>query len=240
MIILSIDSSDKTASAAVLKENKVLGEFFLNLGLKHSQTLAPMIDSLLKYANISLKDIDLLSAVIGPGSFTGIRIGVSIINGMALAFQKKCIGVSSLLALAYNVRNFQGLICSCIYARENEVYAGIFEKKIEKINRIDKDISIKVCDLIKIVKDYKKKTIFVGSGGLICYNEIQEKFGKNSDFLISDDIYIKASSAGIASFDCASLGQAVLSDFLEPNYLKLTKAERDLASVLIRPVLKSI
>ncbi|MDR1240421.1 MAG: tRNA (adenosine(37)-N6)-threonylcarbamoyltransferase complex dimerization subunit type 1 TsaB [Oscillospiraceae bacterium] len=229
MIILFVDSSNKSVSVAILEEKKVLGEFFLDSGLTHSQTLAPMIDSLLKCTNVSAKNVDLFSAVIGPGSFTGIRIGVSTINGMALAFQKKCMGMSSLLALTYNVGEFEGLVCSCIHSREDEVYAGIFEKKSGKINIIIQDRVIKIFDLIKMIKKYKKKTIFVGSGSLMCYNEAQENFSECIEFLsFHDDVCVRASNAGKALFDCVSPGRLVLSDFLEPNYLKLTKAEKDL------------
>ncbi|MDR1364598.1 MAG: tRNA (adenosine(37)-N6)-threonylcarbamoyltransferase complex dimerization subunit type 1 TsaB [Oscillospiraceae bacterium] len=222
MKILSLDSTDKKVSVSLMENKKVLAEFFLNSELKCGQTLAPLVNSVLNNFDFSVKDIDFLAASIGPGSFTSIRIGVSLINGMALALQKKCIGISSLLALAYNCLDDNKILCSCIHAREDEIYCGIFESKLGIINRISEDKAIKISELTNIIKNFKSDITLIGSGTEFCYNELADY---PFDFKIGNEKHTAAFNVGLATFDFLENSEAV--EYLEPNYIKLSKAERE-------------
>ncbi|MGN0661063.1 MAG: tRNA (adenosine(37)-N6)-threonylcarbamoyltransferase complex dimerization subunit type 1 TsaB, partial [Oscillospiraceae bacterium] len=126
MIILGIDTSAQTASAAVCSEDRIIACGSVNAKLTHSQTIMPLVTSLLEAAHISLDGIDAFAVSKGPGSFTGIRIGVSAVKGLAFAKSKPCIGVSTLSALAYNMLGFDGIICPVMDARCSQVYNAVF------------------------------------------------------------------------------------------------------------------
>lgn len=121
MKILALDSSAVSASAAVLDDDKVLGEFFINTKQTHSQTLMPMVQQVLTQTKTSLEEMDLFAVSAGPGSFTGVRIGVACVKGMAFAQNKPCIGVSTLEAMAYPLSMLNGIICAVMDARCQQV-----------------------------------------------------------------------------------------------------------------------
>jgi tRNA threonylcarbamoyladenosine biosynthesis protein TsaB len=222
MKILSIDSSEKTVSVSLLENKKVLADFFLDSELKHSQTLAPMVNSVLKNLGFAIDKIDLFAANIGPGSFTGLRIGTSFINGIALAAQKGCIGISTLLAIAYNCLNFDGIIFSCICARENEFYFGVFKSEFEKIIRIKEDCIFSLSQILSKFEEYQSEIILVGNGIKICYDAASTKI--KDRIRIIEEKSSRARNTGLAAFDVFS----GTFEYLEPNYLKLSKAEREL------------
>ena len=168
MKILAVDSSSITASVALVEGEKVISEFFMNAGLTHSQTLAPMIDSVLKNANVDPSEIDLYAVTDGPGSFTGLRIAASTVKAMALAMNKPCVGVSSLEALAYNFCDFEGLVCPCMDARRNQVYTALFRAKDKKIVRIIEDSADTIENLVRKLNEYDEKIEFVGDGSESC------------------------------------------------------------------------
>ena len=172
MKILAIESSAKAASVAITDNQKILGEFYLNIGLTHSQTLAPMIQNLLESTNLSIDEIDAFAVAVGPGSFTGIRIGVSTIKGMAFALNKPCIGVSTLEGMAFNIPIYEGIICASMDARCNQVYNALFEIKDGLPKRLTNDRAISIENLKQELKLSQKKVIFVGDGAEICYNNM--------------------------------------------------------------------
>ena len=126
MKILSVDSSAKTASVAVTDGTTLLSECFVNAGLTHSRTLMPMVDNALSQADLKIENIDAICVNAGPGSFTGIRIGVAAVKGLALATDKPCSGVSTLESIAYNFIDEDAIICAAMDARCNQVYAALF------------------------------------------------------------------------------------------------------------------
>ena len=130
MKILALDSSAVSASAAVLDDDKVLGEFFINTKQTHSQTLMPMVQQVLIQTKTSLEEIDLFAVSAGPGSFTGVRIGVACVKGMAFAQNKPCIGVSTLEAMAYPLSMLNGIICAVMDARCQQVYHALFRVNV--------------------------------------------------------------------------------------------------------------
>lgn len=235
MKILAVDSSSKTASVAITEDERVVAEFFMNAGLTHSHTLAPMIDDVLKSANIHSKDIDLYAVTNGPGSFTGLRIGVATVKGMAFASNKPCIGISSLEALACNSRIESGLICACIDARCDQVYTALFESKNGNILRITEDSAELISNLTENLKKMKKSIEFVGDGAAECYNRIMA--GENTDkysVLSKYNCYIKAHNTAHLALKRYESGKFCAAEDLELNYLRVPQAERQLNERLFK------
>ena len=165
MKILSIDTSSKICTVAVLENERLLKEYSQNNGLTHSETLMPIIQNVFNDLNISLKDIDLIVCDKGPGSFTGIRIGVATALGFSDSLSIKAIGISSLEALAYNVKN-DGVICSLIDAKNDNVYVGVFEK-IDKNYILRRKFSAeKIMNVLNEFKSAEYNVTFVGDGAL--------------------------------------------------------------------------
>ena len=238
MKILAIDSSSKTISVSILDDYNIIGEIFLDTGLTHSQTLTTMIKNILDFTDNKFDDIDLYAITTGPGSFTGIRIGISVLKGMLLFENKKCIAVSTLLATAYNI-NFDCYIFCCIEARRNNLYNAIFKyenknENSDKIIRLTDDKAINLDILINILKDYDdKKVVFVGDGAQICYEYILNKSDiKNIELANKNFMYTKASNVGIAALDIYKKNnldtRITTADKLLPNYIRLSQAEENL------------
>lgn len=172
MRLLCIDSSGKTAGIAVCEEEKLLCESFLNAGFTHSQTLLPLLESTLATAALSLKEIDGIAVSIGPGSFTGLRIGVSMAKGIAQATGLPCIGVSTLTVLAESVRDFDGVLCPVMDARRGQVYNALFQGGASFCRLTpDRAFSVEALGNELQQKIYKKKLILVGDGAEMCYND---------------------------------------------------------------------
>ncbi len=219
MRILAVDTSAVCASVAVTQDGKILSEGSINTGLTHSRTLMPMIDSVLKNGEISLDSIDLFACSVGPGSFTGIRIGVAAIKGLCDALGKKCVPVSTLEALAHNLVGRSCTAVSVMDARCNQVYCGIFLVDGEEVTRLTEDMAIKVDDLGKLLEEYEN-IIFVGDGAKLCHKALgYTKAPANCE-------YQKGSSVCFAAMK--HIDEALASKELLPVYLRLPQAEREL------------
>lgn len=226
MKILALESSAKAGSVAILDNQKILGEFYLNVGLTHSQTLAPMIKTLLENTKLSLEDIDAFAVSVGPGSFTGIRIGVSTIKGMAFALNKPCIGVSTLEGMAFNIPKYNGIICTCMDARCNQVYNALFEIQDNLPKRLTKDRAISIEDLINELKLLQKKVILVGDGAEICYNKMKDII--DTEIAPEHLRYQRASTVALAAGSIKEKSNLISCNALNPVYLRLSQAEREL------------
>lgn len=229
MKILAVDSSSITASVAVTEDEKVIAEFFMNAGLTHSQTLAPMIDAVLKNSNTQPKDIDLYAVTNGPGSFTGLRIGAATIKAMTFANNKPCVGISPLEALAYNSDAENGLICACMDARCDQVYTALFESKNGLISRITEDSADLISNLTEKLKKTNKNVEFVGDGAVSCYNRIiasgqREKYS----VLPEHNRFIKAYNVARLALKKYRTGEFCTAQDLNLNYLRVPQAERQL------------
>ena len=219
MKILAVDTSAICASVAVTQDGKILSESSINTGLTHSRTLMPMIDSALKNGEISLDSIDVFACSVGPGSFTGIRIGVAAIKGLCDALSKKCVPVSTLEALAYNLIGRQCTAVSVMDARCNQVYCGIFLIDYEEVTRLTEDMAIKIDDLAKLLEEYEN-IIFVGDGAKICHNALgYTKAPANCEYQRGSSVCFAAEK---------HLDEAIDSKELLPVYLRLPQAEREL------------
>lgn len=225
MKILAVDSSAKTASVAVVEDESLLSECFVNAGLTHSRTLMPMVDNALSQADLKIDDIDAFCVNAGPGSFTGIRIGVAAIKGLALCNNKKCAGVSTLESVAYNFVDENCVVCASMDARCSQVYTALFRCEDSKVIRICEDKAVSIDDLSKELSAYSEKIYLAGDGAEICYNAFKEYL---PHAVLSGEIrrYQRAYGAALAAVNNKELFQH--SAELAPVYLRLPQAEREL------------
>lgn len=229
MNILSLDCSASSVSCALFQNEKLIGEYFHNLKVTHSQTLLPMVDNLLKTSGISPSDIDCFAISEGPGSFTGVRIGISAVKGLAMPNNTDCIGVSTLEAMAYNLIDFDCLVCSTMDARCGQLYCAVFEIKGNCVKRLTDDLAIMVEEYIEIVKGCSKSkvTYAVGDGAEIFYNKAKHEIANLH--LASDRLrYQNAVGVGLCAIEKLKTSQSVKSCDLQPRYLRLPQAEREL------------
>ena len=224
MKILSVDSSSVSASVAITENGVTLAENFINNGLTHSQTLMPMVEKTLKDTNVSVKDMELFAIANGPGSFTGVRIGIASVKGMADALNKKCIAVSTLEAIAEPLKNEDCIACAVMDARCNQVYTAIFENG----NRLCEDKAVLIDELGKELKSYNKKVVFIGDGSVLCYEKLKDVV--TNVFVADENVrYIHASSIGRLAEEKIKNGEMPTdSAKLVPYYLRLPQAEREL------------
>ena len=219
MKILAVDTSAVCASVAVTQDGKILSESSINTGLTHSRTLIPMIDSVLKNGEITLESIDTFACSVGPGSFTGIRIGVAAIKGLCDALGKKCVPVSTLEALAYNLVGRNCTAVSVMDARCNQVYCAVFLIDGEEVTRLTDDMALKIDDLGEML-GYYENVIFVGDGAKLCHKALgYEKAPANCEYQRGSSVCFAAEK---------HLDEALDSKELLPVYLRLPQAEREL------------
>ncbi|MEG1886992.1 MAG: tRNA (adenosine(37)-N6)-threonylcarbamoyltransferase complex dimerization subunit type 1 TsaB [Oscillospiraceae bacterium] len=236
MKILAIDCSAVAASCAVLEDERLLAESFINVKLTHSQTMLPMVENMLKAVKIPLSEIDGFAVTNGPGSFTGIRIGISVVKGLAFAEKKPCVGVSSLEALANNILGCNAIVCAAMDARCNQFYNGIFLNDGCAISRLCEDNACSGEELeqkleeIVSSRDYSSyPVIMVGDGAdIFVKNQKKAKFSVASEHLK----YARASSAARVAVKRFLADETCLPENLSPIYLRLPQAERQLGRTL--------
>lgn len=224
MKILAIDSSAKTASVAVIENGTLISECFVNAGLTHSRTLMPMIDNALSQADMKIDEIDALCVNNGPGSFTGIRIGVAAVKGLAMCDNKPCCGVSTLEAAAYNFTDENCIICVSMDARCNQVYTALFKAENNQIERLCEDKAVSIDDLCTELSLYNDKIILAGDGAEICYKSFSDKL---ANVVLSGENrrYQRAYGTALAAINNNNFND---SSMLAPVYLRLPQAEREL------------
>lgn len=225
MKILAIDTSGPNCSVAVLDEQKIIANFNINIGKTHSETLLPLVDELSKFSNISLNDVDIFACCIGPGSFTGIRIGIATVKGFALSLNKPVIAVSTLEGLAYNISTFDGLVCSILDAKNNNVYAALY--KLNSAPEIVGDyLTDSIDSLIEEIKKHHKKVLFVGDGAISYHEKLQNELKENAFFTPYHLNEQSAVSIAKAAFDKYNKNKIETVDNLHPLYLRKSQAER--------------
>lgn len=228
MKILSMDSTSVTASVAITENGKTLAENFINNGLTHSQTLMPLVEKTLKDADVSVKDIDLFAVTNGPGSFTGVRIGIASVKGMADALNKPCFAVSTLEAIAEPLKNEDCIACTVMDARCNQVYTAIFDGG----KRLCEDKAVLIDELGEELKQYNKKVVFIGDGAKICCEKLNVVLN-NIEIADESIRFIHASSIGRLTEEKIINGEnTTKSANLVPFYLRLPQAERELNNKL--------
>lgn len=162
MIILALDTSAAAASAAVIRDGYLTGEITIRNGKTHSQKVIPMIDRLLQMLDHKPEDLDLLAVAYGPGSFTGLRIGVVTVKAMAYALNIPVVEVSTLMALAYTVNETEGLVCPIMDARNRQVYTGIYKISNESVSVLKEDSGMAIDELVNLLGNYDMPVHFVG------------------------------------------------------------------------------
>ena len=227
MNILAVDTAGKTASVALMRDGRLLYEVYLDGGLTHSETLLPMIDTCLKLCGMTCADIDLYGVNAGPGSFTGLRIGLAAIKGLALPKQVLCAPVSTLEALAA-CHTGTGTVLCALDARRGQVYSAAFD--LETHARLLDDDARSAASLQDFVKSCKKPLFFVGDGAYLCYNIYSEAEG-----VLPMPPALRGGHAvgvALAAQRMAQEGLAVPPAALLPDYHRLSQAERERAERL--------
>lgn len=227
MKILAIDTSTDVASAAVTDGQKLLGEYTINNKKKtHSQKIMLMIDAVLNDAGLDVNDIDLFAAVNGPGSFTGLRIGVATIKALAHACNKPAVGVSSLESLAYNLPFCESIIVPVIDAGKNRVYAAsyIYDGKIKELGEPEA-MTIEEC--VESCGELLE-TVFVGDGAAAHMDYIKERLGEKALFAPANANCQRAAAAACCAFSKFINGASGDYRELNPIYLKKSQAEQEL------------
>ncbi len=229
MKILSLECSATPASVAIMENDKILACAYVNVKLTHSQTLLPMIESVLKSALLSIDDIDGFTISNGPGSFTGVRIGISAIKGLSIAKNLPCARVSTLLAMAQNFTDTDCIVCAVMDARCNQVYNALFDITNGKITRLCEDRALMCDELIaelETLSENNKKIIVTGDGTDIFFPQVQNI--KNVKKSQPQNCYQNAVGVGLAALSEFENGNTVSSEELLPLYLRLPQAEREL------------
>ena len=222
MLILAFESSAKAASTALVRDGRLVSQYSQCSGLTHSRTLLPMAEDMLKNAELSISDIDLIAVAHGPGSFTGIRIGVSTVKGLAWAADKPCVGVSTLEAMAWHGLSAGGYVCPVMDARRQQVYTALFEIKDGKPSRLTEDRPIALEELALQLKALETPALLVGDGAELCARYLASA-GLPYSLAPENLLYQSAWGVAMAAMD-KDPGTA---DALLPVYLRLSQAERE-------------
>ena len=226
MKILSVDSSAIVASVAISDDGRLLAEYTLNNKNTHSETLLPMIESLLSFFSMSADDVDLFAVSTGPGSFTGVRIGTATVKGLAFAKGKPCVGVSTLEAIAYNLRFHKGIVCPVMNARRSQVYTAIFRSDGEKLERLTDDLAISISELDTMLAEYNEEIVLAGDGYDIC----EKGFAATSVRPVPERLrHQSAFSVAEAALDAYKSGKHCSDAELGVEYLRPSQAERERA-----------
>ena len=225
MKILALETSAKAVSAAVTENGKVLCSGYQDTGLTHSRTLMPIVEHILKNTDLSMADMDVIAVSAGPGSFTGIRIGVSAAKGLAFAADKPAVGVSTLAAMARNVAFADGLIVCAMDARRNQVYNALFEAKDGALTRLTEDRAIALAELAEELKDDPRPKTVVGDGGRLCFDFLSAA-GISCRLAPPHLLMQNAASVALEAEALAAAGKLVGAQELEPVYLRPAQAER--------------
>lgn len=229
MIVLALESSAVAASVALTRDDSLLAECTVNVGHTHSETLLPMVEALLHRTGLTVRDVDLFAVASGPGSFTGVRIGVATVKGLAFGSGKPCVGVSSLEALAENLSVVRGaLICPVMNARRNQVYTALFRREESGMTRLLPDSAISVEELETVLAAYTEPVCFVGDG----YNLVAEQIG-HASLPVPERLRLQsAASVAAVARRMYAAGNYTTDAALAPVYLRPSQAERTRAEQL--------
>ena len=228
MLILAFETSAKAASVALTENGKLLGESYQNTGLTHSQTLMVMAEDLLKQCGKTVDDITAVAVAEGPGSFTGVRIGVAAAKGFAWGRQLPCYGISTLEAMAVSLGAYQGHICACMDARRSQVYNAVFYVNQGEPERFSDDRAISLAELKNELEHIDGPIFLVGDGAELTYKTLS---GEISELILPPEHRRHQRAVGVALLAeaKAAAGESGDGNALSPNYLRLSQAERERA-----------
>ena len=224
MKILAFESSAVSASVALTEDDKLIAQSFQNCGLTHSRTLLPMAEALLQNCGITLDEIDAFAVAHGPGSFTGVRIGVATVKGLALGTDKPCIGVSTLDAMAHGARALGNRLCCVMDARAGQVYNALFTVEDGLVHRLCDDRALKLIDLGEEIRE--TPYFLVGDGAELCYNTLKDTCS-GLRLAPSELRYPSGFGVAAAALPLLLAGTACSPQQLDAFYLRRPQAERE-------------
>ena len=228
MRILGIESSSLVASVAILEDESIIAEYNVNYKKTHSQTLLPMLEEIVSRIDFDLQTIDAIAISSGPGSFTGLRIGVATAKGLGLGLDKPLIAVPTLDATAYNISNTKSLICPIMDARRQQVYTGIF-KHDKEFEVVEAAAAMDINDLLEKLKGFNEEVIFLGDGVPVYKSVIEENAKFDFCFALPSQSRQRAGSLVSLAAEYFKEGKLVSADDMLPEYLRLSQAERERA-----------
>ncbi len=226
MLILAFETSAKAASVALVEDGWLVAEYQQNSGQTHSRTLMKMAEDLLRNCDRKPEDVTAVACAAGPGSFTGVRIGVSAAKGFAWGLELPCVGVSTLEGMVRGIAVADGVYCAVMDARRNQVYTALFSVKDGNICRLTEDMAISVEELGTLLKKEENNKFLVGDGALLCYNNLRSEVPDL--ILLPEHLRMqRASGTAMVAWDRLSAGECPNGAELIPNYLRLSQAERE-------------
>ena len=227
MYILALDTTTPTASAAVWNDGALQGQYTIQT-TTHSTTILPMIESLLANLSLEIPDIDAMAVSAGPGSFTGVRIGVATLKGLAFSHQISCIGVSSLDSLAWNLSGFKGILCPVINARRGHVYTAQYSSDgIHPPKRLTQDDLVPAAELAEILKTYGETVYAAGDGYAMLQNAMTDTVLAETPEILRYPSGFSTACAAAALYQNAPDPSVFTEAALSPIYLRKSQAERE-------------
>ena len=228
MTILAIDSSGLVAGAAVMEDERMTAEYTVNYKKTHSQTLMPMVDTILKGLDMGLDEIDAVAVSSGPGSFTGLRIGAASAKGLAMALDKPVISVPTLEALAYNLYGFRGLTVPIMDARREQVYTGIYEFGPEnELLTLMEGAAMAFSELLERLNELGREVCFLGDGVPVFKEYIRDNAAVKYSFAPNHLSHQRAGSVGALAMQYYKEGKYCTAAEMRPVYLRKSQAERE-------------
>lgn len=232
-ITVGIDSSSVSGAVGVIIDGKIAATGFTHNGLTHSQTLLPMIARAFSSAGIAAEKVDLIAVTDGPGSFTGLRIGLSTAKGIAAAFSIPCVGVSSLEAAAFgafssNKYSDFPIICAVMDARRDQFYNALFEQKDGALCRLCDDRAISCAELLNELSADGRKILLTGDGANLCFDKLRRSNAAAISCRVCDEEEMYIGGAAVALLGERDKARAVPFDRIMPHYLRIPQAEREL------------
>ncbi len=226
MLILAFETTAKAGSVALLDDTKLLGESYQNTGLTHSQTLMVMAEDLLKQCGKTMADVTAVAVAEGPGSFTGVRIGVAAAKGLSWGGELPCYGVSTLESMALTLGAWQGCVCPVMDARRNQVYNALFYVNCGRLERRTEDRAIALTDLAEELKGLTEPIFLVGDGSSLTYNTLSASI---PSLVLPPEHRLHQRASGVALAAAGKIAAQEPGDgaALTPNYLRLSQAERE-------------
>lgn len=226
MLILAFETTAKAGSVALLEDGKLLAESYQNTGLTHSQTLMVMAEDMLKAAGKTMADVSAVAVAEGPGSFTGVRIGVAAAKGLSWGGEIPCYGVSTLESMARTLGVYQGYVCPVMDARRSQVYNAVFYVNHGVLERRCEDRAIALSDLAEELKALEEPIFLVGDGSVLTYNTLKDTI---SGLVLPPEhrMHQRASGVALAAAEKIAAGESGDGAALTPNYLRLSQAERE-------------
>ena len=225
MKILALDSTAQTATVALTEDEKLLAEYTLNNGNTHSETLLPMVESVLTQLGMEVGDVELFALSCGPGSFTGVRIGAATVKGLAFGMHKPCIGVSTLEAMVRGAACADGVYCACMDARKGQIYNALFNWTDGALLRRTEDRAIAISELSQELKNIPGPVYLAGDGAKLVSDTLA---GSGLPLILLPEQLRQQRASGVAlcAMDRMLAGDPGDAAALTPNYLRMAQAER--------------